>query len=63
MSSGSDGSSTGEKGRIASVVSATAEWGAYSGWSGSRLVTGSHEALDLCKEIEAEGDAGRWDET
>lgn len=41
------------------MVTATAEWGAYSGWTGSRVVTGSHAALALCEEVEESNDAGR----
>lgn len=47
------------KEKEASVANATAEWGAYSGWTGSRIVTGSRAALSLCEEMEANGDASR----
>jgi hypothetical protein len=44
---------------MASVVDATAEWHAYSGWNGTRVVGNSQAAVALCEEIEAHDEAGR----
>lgn len=40
------------------MVVATAEWGSYSGWTGSRTVANAREAVALCESIEEHADAG-----